>query len=236
MAYRESMGHRARKQPNYDIFSRSRFFSNILKNSLIKKEDFEIDFDFSEIVFFGLLRMWNSSVEFRPIWSKSSFQSVSWFFFHNYPGRFWAGSRSLTNTQPLSLIYKYNICILWVFLEPYFSSYYLGISYHSSICKNVKLFSVELWPVIFEIKNEKNSSSFFFSVKILSKDSILDSHRSHDYITFLVVREIFTILRAQHSQESTSFHTFSEKISENETKNHWISLELRQISELEMTF
>ena len=139
-------------------------------------------------------------------------------FFHNYPGRFWAGSRSLTNTQPLSLIYKYNICILWVFLEPYFSSGYLGISYHSSICKNVKLFSVELWPVIFEIKNEKNSSSFFFSVKILSKDSILDSHRSHDYITFLVVREIFTILRAQHSLECTSFHTFGEK---NQWKWNW---------------
>jgi len=152
-----------------------------------------------------------------PIWSKRSFQSVSWFF-HNYPGRFWAGSWSLTNTQPLSLIYKYNICILWVFLEPYFSSDYLGISYHSSICKNVKLFSVELWPVIFEIKNEKNSSSFFFSVKILSKDSILDSHRSHDYITFLVVREIFTILRAQHSLECTSFHTFSEK---NQWKWNW---------------
>ena len=105
------------------------------------------------------------------------------------------------------------MCILWVFLEPYFSCDYLGISYHSLICKNVKLFSVELWPVIFEIKNEKNSSSFFFSVKILSKDSILDSHRSHDYITFLVVRGIFTILRDQHSLECTSFHTFSEKKS-----------------------
>ena len=58
---------------------------------------------------------------------------------------------------------------------------------------------------------KKNSFSFFFSVKILSKDSILDSHRSHDYITFLVVREIFTVLRAQHSLECTSFHTFGEK-------------------------
>ena len=33
-------------------------------------------------------------------------------YFYNYPGPFWAGLRGLTNTQPLSLIYKYNICIL----------------------------------------------------------------------------------------------------------------------------
>ena len=76
-----------------------------------------------------------------------------------------------------------------------------------------KIIFSRIMTCYFRDKKWKNSSSFFFSVKILSKDSILDSHRSHDYITFLVVREIFTILRAQHSLECTSFHTFSEKKS-----------------------
>ena len=71
---------------------------------------------------------------FGPIWSKSSFQSVSWFFY-NYPGPFWAGLRGLTNTQPLSLIYKYNICILWVFLELYFPSDYILSQFDMQKCK-----------------------------------------------------------------------------------------------------
>ena len=37
---------------------------------------------------------------------------------------------------------------------------------------------------------KKFSSSFFFSVKILLRDSILDSHRYHSYITFPSVREL----------------------------------------------
>ena len=58
----------------------------------------------------------------------------------------------------------------------------------------------------FRDKKMKNFfSSFFFSVKILLRDSILDSHRYHSYITFLPVREL--VLFCMHSTMTRTKHS-----------------------------
>ena len=71
---------------------------------------------------------------------------------------------------------------------------------------------------------KKFSSSFFFSVKILFKDSILDSHRSHGYITFVVVRKKFhdfSRFCVLSTLKSAHFNTFSAEMKLKTIEFRW---------------
>ena len=111
-----------------------------------------------------------------------------------------------------------------MFQEPYFSSDYILSQFDMQKCKII--FSRIMTCHFRDKKMKKIFSSFFFSVKILLRDSILDSHRYHSYITFLPVREL--VLFCMHSTMTRTQH-FGVRPE---------SRKMKQVSsiEMEMTF